>query len=100
VLPDGDGVEVRRRLREWSTMAVILLSSVVVRAGLERAHPHLLIAHVTLSRVMMPWDSIGNVTTRSETRRTRQRASWSPLAFAADIRQALLERRVGTIWWG
>ena len=51
VLPDGDGVEVRRRLREWSTMPVILLSIVVVRAGLERAHLHLLIAHVTLSRV-------------------------------------------------
>ena len=28
VLPDGDGVEVCRRLREWSTMPVILLSAV------------------------------------------------------------------------
>ena len=27
VLPDGDGVEVCRRLREWSTMPVILLSA-------------------------------------------------------------------------
>ena len=28
VLPDGDGVEVCRRLREWSTMPVIVLSAV------------------------------------------------------------------------
>src|SRR5260370_17585944 len=28
VLPDGDGVEVCRRLREWSAMPVILLSAV------------------------------------------------------------------------
>jgi two-component system KDP operon response regulator KdpE len=28
VLPDGDGVEVCRRLREWSPMPVILLSAV------------------------------------------------------------------------
>jgi two-component system, OmpR family, KDP operon response regulator KdpE len=28
VLPDGDGVEVCRRLREWSAMPVILLSTV------------------------------------------------------------------------
>src|ERR1700750_1164100 len=28
VLPDGDGVEVCRRLREWSAMPVIMLSAV------------------------------------------------------------------------
>src|SRR3977135_645199 len=28
VLPDGDGVEICRRLREWSAMPVILLSAV------------------------------------------------------------------------
>jgi two-component system KDP operon response regulator KdpE len=28
VLPDGDGVDVCRRLREWSAMPVIMLSAV------------------------------------------------------------------------
>jgi two-component system, OmpR family, KDP operon response regulator KdpE len=37
VLPDGDGVEVCRRLREWSAMPVILLSAVCDEAAQVRA---------------------------------------------------------------
>ena len=37
VLPDGDGVEVCRRLREWSAMPVILLSAVCDEAEQVRA---------------------------------------------------------------
>jgi two-component system KDP operon response regulator KdpE len=37
VLPDGDGVEVCRRLREWSAMPVILLSAVSDEAEQLRA---------------------------------------------------------------
>jgi two-component system, OmpR family, KDP operon response regulator KdpE len=37
VLPDGDGVEVCRRLREWSAMPVILLSAVSDEADQVRA---------------------------------------------------------------
>lgn len=37
VLPDGDGVEVCRRLREWSTMPLILLSTESDEAELVRA---------------------------------------------------------------
>ena len=37
VLPDGDGVEVCRRVREWSAMPVILLSAVCDEAEQVRA---------------------------------------------------------------
>jgi len=37
VLPDGDGVELCRRLREWSAMPVILLSAVCNEEQLVRA---------------------------------------------------------------
>ena len=37
VLPDGDGVEICRRLREWSAMPVILLSAVRDEAEQVRA---------------------------------------------------------------
>jgi two-component system, OmpR family, KDP operon response regulator KdpE len=37
VLPDGDGIEIARRLREWSTMPIILLSAIGDEAEKVRA---------------------------------------------------------------
>ncbi|MGZ8740634.1 MAG: response regulator transcription factor, partial [Gaiellaceae bacterium] len=37
MLPDGDGIEVTRRLREWSPMPIIVLSAVGEEAEKVRA---------------------------------------------------------------